>query len=877
MDVPASLRDALADRYTLERELGRGGMAVVYLARDLRHDRPVALKVLRPELAVTLGPERFQREVRLAARLQHPHILTVHDSGEAAGQLWFTMPFVEGESLRDRLDRERQLPLDDALRIATEAARALEHAHRHGIVHRDIKPENILLTRDGSTLVADFGIARAVAGDDGLTETGMAIGTPAYMSPEQAAGERSIDARADLYALAAVTYEMLAGEPPWTGPTAQAVAARRATNPPPSVRALRPSVPGPVDDAIQRALAPIPADRFATTGQFAHALHASSQAPPIAAAAAGPGARPRMPVAALIILGLLAGGGLLFAWSRSTAGGDTPRARPVVAVLAFDALGDSADAYFADGVSDAVRTRLGEVAGIEVIARGSSLEYRQSTMGPAEIARELGADYLLTGTVRWERSGATGRVRVTPELVEARRGQAARLRWGEQIDASMTDVFQVQGDIAVRVAGALGLVLADSTQRELRSRPTGNLDAYDQFLRGEAMLAAGSLGNVRRAIDFYERAVAIDPTFATAWARLSRALSTMVNNGAVEPEFGPEARAAGERARALRPDAPETALAVGQYLLYTQPIDRERALAEYQRGLKLAPDNVELLTAVANLEIALGRDLDGAMSRLARAAMLDPRSARAMSSLALARGRLGQDAAADTAMERAVALAPASMGITYAAVFLRLDRGDLAGAQSAIRRAEAHIDRDVLAAQFASGEDLFWVLDDEQQRRVLAMPPGAWQDDRANWATIRMYLHQHRHDTARAAAYADTARMAFEEQLRANPSDAMRHAILGVALAHLGRKDEAIREGRRATELSPASDGYPGYYMQHQLARIYLLVGEPDLALDQIEPLTRAPYFFSRGRLRLDPMFDPLRKHPRFMKLVAPEPLAPET
>ena len=269
MGVPESVRDALADRYALERELGRGGMAVVYLAHDLRHDRPVALKVLLPELAATLGPDRFQREIRLAARLQHPHILTVHDSGEDAGRLWFTMPFVEGESLRDRLRRERQLPVDDALRIATEAARALDYAHHHGVVHRDIKPENILLTGDGSTLVADFGIARALGGDDGLTQTGFAVGTPAYMSPEQAAGDKTLDARTDVYSLASVLYEMLAGEAPYTGPTAQAIAAKRLTEPPPSVRAVRPNVPAAVDDAIRRALASVAADRFATAAQFA--------------------------------------------------------------------------------------------------------------------------------------------------------------------------------------------------------------------------------------------------------------------------------------------------------------------------------------------------------------------------------------------------------------------------------------------------------------------------------------------------------------------------------------------------------------------------------------------------------------------------------
>jgi len=271
-DLPAALAAGLRDRYVLERELGRGGMATVYLAHDVKHKRPVALKVLHPELAASLGPERFEREIEIAARLQHPHILTVHDSGETAGQLWFTMPFVEGESLRDRLRRERQLPLETALQIAREAARALDYAHQHGVVHRDIKPENILLTKDGSSLVADFGIARALGGDEHLTQTGMSIGTPAYMSPEQASGEKTIDVRTDVYSLGAVLFEMLAGEPPYTGPTAQAIILKRFTEPVPSVRRGRPSVPEAVDQAIQRALAPVPADRFATAAEFGRAL-----------------------------------------------------------------------------------------------------------------------------------------------------------------------------------------------------------------------------------------------------------------------------------------------------------------------------------------------------------------------------------------------------------------------------------------------------------------------------------------------------------------------------------------------------------------------------------------------------------------------------
>ena len=275
IDLAAKLSDALAGRYLVEEEIGKGGMAIVLRARDLRLERLVALKVLRPELSSSLGAERFLREIRLAARLQHPHILPLHDSGEAGGFLFYVMPFVEGESLRQRLDREGQLPLDDALRITREVADALQYAHERDIVHRDIKPENILLTGQHS-LVADFGIARAISAAGGmtLTETGLAVGTPTYMSPEQASGESRVDGRADVYALGCVLYEMLAGEPPFRGPTHVVIAQHSAATAP-SVRGPRPTVPPAIDAAIAKALAKSPADRFNTAKEFASALSAA--------------------------------------------------------------------------------------------------------------------------------------------------------------------------------------------------------------------------------------------------------------------------------------------------------------------------------------------------------------------------------------------------------------------------------------------------------------------------------------------------------------------------------------------------------------------------------------------------------------------------
>jgi serine/threonine-protein kinase len=892
MGVPDGLRDALADRYALERELGRGGMAVVYLAQDLRHDRPVALKVLLPELAATLGPERFQREIKLAARLQHPHILTVHDSGEAAGRLWFTMPFVEGESLRDRLRRERQLPVDDALRIATEAARALDYAHHHGVVHRDIKPENIMLTGDGSTLVADFGIARALAGaDDGLTQTGFAVGTPAYMSPEQAAGDKAIDARTDIYSLASVLYEMLAGEAPYTGPTAQAIMAKRLSEPAPGVRASRPTVPPAVDEAIRKALAPVAADRFTTAAQFAQALHLTMATHPAAAAtvpsltatappasapagaapARAPSRRP-LPVAAVALTaGLLIGGGLLFAWRHTGGGAEAPAGHRVVAVLPFDNLGDSADAYFADGVSDEVRSRLGKVAGLEVIARGSSIEYRRTTKRPAEIAHELGADYLLTGTVRWDKAGGSSRVRVIPELVDARPGQAARSRWGEQFDAAMTDVFQVQGDIAAKVADALGVALADSTQHELTAKPTENLAAYDEYLKGEAASQAMTVTDppsVRRAIGFYERAIALDSTFGTAWARLSHARSRLYGQGVPDPALGEQALFAAERARRLEPQNPLVYRAFGAYYTNVNPIDLGRSVAEYQQGVRLAPDNVGLLGALAGIEPSIGR-WDSAAARLGRAALLDPRSATIARQLADVLTLLRRYAPSDSAADRALALAPTNVATAWQKVLVTLAQGRLDSARAVIRAAARRVDPMALFVYLANYQDLYWVLDDEAQRQVLAAPLSAFDDDPATWAIIRAHLYYLRGDRARTAVYADSARMAFVAQSRATPDDAQRHSLLGVALAYLGRKAEAVREGQRGVELQPiGKDTYAGPYFQLQLARIYMLVGEPEKALDQLEPLLKMPYYLSPGWLRIDPTFDSLRSNPRFKRLV---------
>ncbi len=875
------LQAALGPNYAIERELGRGGMATVFLALDAKHKRPVALKVLHAELAASLGPERFRREVELAARLQHPHILSVLDSGEApAGLLWFTMPLVEGESLRDRLTRERQLPVAEALRIARETALALDYAHRHGVIHRDVKPENILLTSDGQALVADFGIARALApgakAGVTLTETGVSVGTPAYMSPEQASAERTIDARTDVYSLGAVLYEMLAGEPPFTGPSVQAIVAKQMAGDVPSIRRVRPAVPESVDAALSQALALIPADRFATAKDFATALDVAERttttrgatAPAVATPAA---AHRRFPApATTLVLGFLVGVGVLFAWrSHNHATGTEGAAGPVrLAVLPFENLGDSADGYFADGMTDAVREKLTALPGLQVIARASSGQYRHTSKSMTQIGQELGARYLVVGTVRWAKGGgATSRVEVRPELVDA--GSAAD-KWEQSFDAPLTDVFQVEGDIAGRVVQALGVALNPGTRESLAERPTENLAAYDAYLKGEEATRVGLNDPIllQRAVRFFGQAVALDSTFAPAWAGLAEAEATLYYTGSTTPEHAEAARRASERARALAPDRPDTHLAQGVYYELVLR-DYERALAEYSAGLKVAPSNAQLLTETALVEQSLGR-WDASLTHLRQSQALDPRDVLTARRLATAYLWLRRYPEASAASDRAVVLAPENLAVVETSAMVHLAQGDLAGARAAIAAAPPQVDRAALAAHFGNYWDLYWVLNDSEQRLLLTLSPVPFGGDRAPWATVMTETYALRGDAAKSRVYADSARLAFEEVLRATPEDAQSHAILGIALAYMGRKADAVREGEHAVNaMGIARDGYTGPYLEHVLARTYVLVGEHEKALDVLESLLKVPYFLSPGWLKVDPTWAPLRGNPRFERLVA--------
>ena len=880
-DRDTQLEEALRDRYVIERELGRGGMATVYLARDLRHDRYVALKVLHSGLAAALGPERFEREIKLVARLQHPHILPVFDSG-AVGQgagggerLWFTMPYVEGESLRERLRRDQQLPLEDAVRITTETARALDYAHRHGVIHRDITPENILLSRDGDALVADFGIGRSLNSSvpDRLTETGVLVGTATYMSPEQAAGERLLDGRTDIYSLGVVLYELLAGEPPYTGPTTQAIIAKRFQGEVPSVRRVRPSVPEPVERVLLKALALVPADRFASAAQLAQALSAAAgestgtaaPSPRLSSPTSKAGRGKWVGRSAILIGGLVLALILLFAWQRRPRGeASGPR---LLAVLPFENQGAPDDEYFADGVTDAVRGKLAALPQLRVTARSSSNQYKKTAKSPQEIGRELGVHYLLTGTVRWDKRGSGGnRVQVNPELVQV---ATASTQWQQPFDATLSDVFQVQTDIASRVVQALDVALGEGERQAIAAPPTRSLAAYDAYLKGEEASAAASLFvpvKTREAVTHYVRAVTLDPTFALAWAQLSRTHSLLYYNGAPDPNEAAAARTAAERALAAAPERPEGHLALGDYYL-TIRRDFRRALEQYALGQRHSPDNAELLTATAWAQQGLGQ-WDASLANITRAQIIDPRSTATAWRKAQALTYVRRYPEALGAVDHALALFPGSLTLFQQKVMVYLARGDLPGARAVLRAPPEGTTPAALAAFMGTYWDLYWVLDDQLQQLLLQLTPAAFENNRAAWGLALAQTHALRGNSARSRVYADSARQAIATQLEATPNDAQLHLLLGLALAYMGRANDGIREAKRGTALVPlAQDGYTGTYFQHLLARVYLLGGEREKALDEIEPLLKVPYYLSPGWLRVDPTFASLRSSPRFRLL----------
>jgi serine/threonine-protein kinase len=869
--------------YEIVSPIGSGGMGEVYRARDRKLDRDVAVKVL-PQ-TVANDPDalaRFEREAKAVAALSHPNILAIHDFGMHDGTAYAVTELLEGDTLRGKLDAG-SISQKHAIDWALQTAKGLSAAHGKGVVHRDLKPENVFVTKDGHVKILDFGLAKrvdeAAVGEQtnaptgsGGTAPGTVMGTVGYMSPEQVRG-LPVDHRSDIFSFGAILYELLSGRKAFKKDTASDTMAAIMRDEPPGLAESGRSIPVALDHVVRHCLEKDRDARFQSARDVAFALSEASGSTPTVVSgvqAVAPAARKYRILIAAVVLAVLAAVGVSLL-RRTHRGGAEPGGVKRVAVLPFENLGSPEDDYFADGIADQIRGKLTSLPGIEVIARGSSTPYKKTTKTPQEIARELDAQYLLTATVRWQKSGGSSRVQVNPELVEVKQSGAPASRWQQPFDAALNDVFQVQSDIATKVAESLGVALAEGQKKQLSEKPTQNLAAYDAYLKGEEASQGMTLSDppsLRKALVFYEQAAALDPNFAQAWARVSMIDSLLYVNAIPTPELGERARQAADRAIALAPDLPDGYMALIRYHTGVD-LNFGRALEQFAKVQRLAPANSALLTEVGPAERSLGR-WDASLEHLMQAERLDPRSVSTKWRLGRVLLFLRRYSEAREVYDRGLALAPANLELIEGKAMTYLGEADLAGARGVLKAAPKEVEPTALVAYVAQYWDLGWVLDEDQRELLLRLTPSAFDDDRANWGLCLTQAYALKGDPADIRLYAEGARKAVEEQLRAAPNDAQRHVFLGLSLAYLGRKEEAIREGLRSVEILPISrDAYQGPYFQHQLARIYVLVGEPQRALEQLEPLLKIPYYLSPGWLKIDPNFDPLRGNPRFQRLVA--------
>jgi serine/threonine protein kinase/tetratricopeptide (TPR) repeat protein len=650
---PDRLQAAIAGRYRIEEEIGHGGMAAVYLAEDLRHARKVAIKVLLPGGGVHgYEPQRFLREIRIAARLSHPQILPVHDSGEFDGMLYFVMPYAGCETLRDRLAQAGALPVEDAIRITRAVATALGYAHRHNVIHRDIKPENILL-QEGEPVVADFGVATAIsaAGGDSIfiTDRGFAVGTPAYMSPEQASAERDLDGRSDIYSLGCVLFEMLAGKPPFTGSSARATMARHAIEAPPLIRSLRPTVTPAVEQALQRALAKTPADRFATMAEFCDAL----LAPPRPAVAPAPVSR-------------------------------------AIAVLPFvNSSADPENEYFSDGMTDELINALTKVEGLRVASRTSVFALKNLREDVRAIGARLDVSAVLEGNVR----KAGNRIRITVQLTSVEDG---RTLWSERYDREMADVFAIQDEIAGTIVRTLRSTLLGELGDPMPVRYTANVRAYSLYLKGRFWWNRRSQAAIKEGIKFFEQAIQEDPGYALAYSGLADSYALDLDyRGAPVTEGMERARAEARKAIALDETLAEAHTSLG-WVIFIYDWDWAAAEGEFSRAIELNPRYSTARQWYSWFLVAMGR-FDEALAEGRAAIELDPLSVSIRRSMGWLQYYARDFGSALENLRRALAMNPTAeethrlLGLVYT------QQGRYDEAAASFREAVANSESDMLS------------------------------------------------------------------------------------------------------------------------------------------------------------------------------------
>jgi serine/threonine protein kinase/tetratricopeptide (TPR) repeat protein len=854
--------------YKILERLGGGGMGVVYKAQDLKLERLVALKFLPPDL--TRDPEakqRFVHEAQAASALDHPNICDIHDIGETEdGQLFIVMTCYEGETLKKRIERG-PLRIEDALAIAIQVAQGLARAHEAGIVHRDIKPANIMVTSRGEAKIVDFGLAKLTARTV-FTKAGTTLGTVAYMSPEQTKGDPA-DHRVDIWSLGVVLYEMVTGQLPFKGDYENAVVYSILNAQPEPMTALRTAVPMELERIVQKCLCKHPRERYQHVDELLVDLQSCSKV------TSQIGAQTQRPTVALrrgrrlfwygAALGLAALALVAYVLLSHQEG--SPSELKMIAVLPFENLGTAEDEYFADGLTDVIISHLSSVSRLGVISRTSSMQYKRTSKSLPVVAKELGVDYILEGTIQWVKTAGNQRIRITPQLIKV---SGDVHLWADDIDRTIDDIFAVQTEIATRVVKSLDIALGESERRTVEAIPTKNLEAYQAYLRGLSLSHRYERSNMKTAIEMFQRAVALDSTFALAYARLSRAhLNYFWEGYGHTKERLSIAKECIDRAFALQGELPEAYLALGCYY-YWGYRNYDRALEALAVAEKKLPNNSDVLESVAAIWRRQGK-CEAAAERWKKAFELDPQAANLPTEIGNTLVALGRYADAEAYYDRSISLLPdQEYAYRLKAWVSVLWHGDIKKRRSELERIPTQYDpwvaltwQDMYERNYQSALDRLSHASENVHEDQGSFTPVT---------LLRGLVYRFMNDLEHSRASFDTARVFLESEIKKRPDDHRLHSSLGIVYAGLGRTDEAVTEGELAVEQLPiALDALDGVYPLQSLVGIYTMLGKYDAALDKLEYLIslHAPKWTTAPLLRIDPTYDPLRSNLRFQALLA--------
>ncbi|HWO58192.1 MAG TPA: protein kinase [bacterium] len=867
--------------YEIQSRLGSGAMGEVYLARDTHLGRPVALKFLPETLSDDADARaRLLHEAQNASLLNHPNVVTIHAIEHADGRDFIVMEYIEGQTLSAML-AEGPLPIERIVEIGRAICAGLGAAHAHGIIHRDIKPDNIFVTAHGHVKIADFGIARSQE-SAGLTKTGMTPGTAYYMSPEQARGEKTLDGRSDLFSAGAVLYEMATGRRPFEGEHLTAVLFELLSETPPRPSTLRADLPAGFDEFIDVALAKSPDARYPDAARMAQALQAlAGGAPPVARPAPAPAPFSRrmklgITLTLLAIVAIIVGGYMTFSQYFAVVEKGSGARRKILAVLPFENIGPADQEYFADGLTDEIIAKLNTVSGLGVISRTSVRKYKDSRKSNPEIADDLGVEYVIEGTVRWDPASADRRLRVTTRLVAARDDVPL---WNETYDTLLSDILAIQTDIAERVSGALHITLVESERQNLKRGGTRNVDALLACYRGlEHFYAGNNIRDIREAIEHYTEAVRHDSTYLQAWARLSRSHAKMVWYGP-DPlkHHADSSRRAAEQSMRLDPTAPDALLARGYYDYWVAK-DNARALAAFTELEKTGIKSSELYDvytaiayvqrrrgeferAIAYLQIALTEDPDRHVKDQA------PSFAERAAEIGNTYLRLRRWPEAHAYLLQARQLAPGE-ATTYRLLsrMFVYGQGDLDSALAVLLDPPVTVNPELLAEERVAV--CLLRRDPECARKYLQVA----DNDTAFYNILRAQIAALEGNRAEEREAFASAAADLRRQVDREPQLAALRRYLGIALAGAGRRDEALREGRKALDLQPPEKEafFHGPENVLGLARIHCRLGDAEEAITLLDSVLHLPAgLITPDCLKLSPEFDPLRGHPRFEALLS--------